>query len=127
MFFGPFQLAESLRESFPEINRRIGSPGPYFFQIKTRMKLDYPSKNQVGLRECVGIADGSKADAFGRPGAKALGFKQRSPKRHRVLSFRKRDRSAQHPPAEIANSFFASRRCLDLTEIGVCQDFRARK
>ena len=91
------------------------------------MKLDCPPKNQVGLGKRVGIADGSKADAFGGPGAKALGFKQDLPKRNRVLSFRKRDRSAQHPPAEFANSFLARRRCLNLAEIGLRQNFRARK
>jgi hypothetical protein len=95
--------------------------------MKIRMKLDCPPKNQVGLGKCVGIADGSKADAFGRPGAKSLGFKQGSPKRHGVLSLRKRDRSVQHPPAKITNSFLASRRCLDLAEIGLRQDFGARK
>jgi len=82
------------------------------------MKLDCAPENQVGFGKRVGIADGSKADAFSRPGAKTFGCEQGSLKRHRVLGFRKRNCSAQHPPAKVANRFFARYRGPDLAEIG---------
>ena len=91
------------------------------------MKLQDPLEYQVRPGKRVGVADGSKADIFGRPRTKAFGFKQGSPKRHGVLSFRKRNRSAQHAAAEIANRLFSSHGGLDLTEIRLRQDFGARK
>jgi hypothetical protein len=85
MFFTPFRPAESVREFSPEIDRCIGSPGPYLFQIEVRMKSDCAPENQIGLGKSVGIAEGSKADAFSGPGTEAFGFKQGSAKRQGIL------------------------------------------
>lgn len=49
------------------------------------MKSDCAPENQIGLGKSVGIAEGSKADAFSGPGTEAFGFKQGSAKRQGIL------------------------------------------
>jgi hypothetical protein len=91
------------------------------------MKLEDTLENEIRCRKRVGVADRSKADILGRPMTETFRFKQSFPKRHGVLSFRKRNCSAQHAAAKIANGLFSSHRCRDLTEITLYQDFRSRK
>jgi hypothetical protein len=78
-------------------------------QIKIGMKLEDPLEDQIGARERVGVADGSEAYIFGRPGTDSLRLKQRFSKQQRILRFGEYDSPAQHPAAEVANRLFASK------------------
>src|SRR5437016_10529575 len=123
----PFSLGKRLGKSLPKVDRRIRPPRLDSLQIKLRMKLKHSPEDQIRPRKRVRVADGPQADIFSRPGTQPLRLKQCFPKRHRVLSFRKRNRPAQHATAEIANRLSSSEGRSHLTKIGLRQSFRTRK
>src|SRR5574341_173375 len=122
-----FSPGKHLCESFPKVDRRIGSPRFDGFQIDLGMKLERPLENQIRARKRVGVADGSKADILRRPGTNALRLEKRLAKQHRILSFRERNSAAQHAAAEFPNRRSASRSCFDLTKVRPRQDIGTGK
>ena len=122
MWFLAFLLGEALRKFLPKVDRRIGSPRFDHFQIKIGMKREHALEDQVGAWKGIRVADRSQTYVFSRPRSQSLGLDQRFAKHHRVLSFRKKNRSAQHAAAEIANRLFARRACSHFAQVGARQD-----
>jgi len=127
MLVSHLSLGKHVGEPLPEINRRVRSPRSDSCQIKIWVQLDHAFENQIRPRKSIGVTDGAKADIFRRPGTQAFRFEEGLPERHGVLSFGERNRSTQYAAAEIANRLSSTHRCLDLTEIGLRQNFRAGK